>query len=201
MVRVWDDPSPIDLPSDTVDCNWWSVSGIIATGDPSFMPLMNMTMEARDDNGAGIFVFLVKGKAGGEEIGAVAGSNKLAKVEIEVEEASTYIVIGILSNVRVGNEARVIIGTGGDVHGVPNRVLSDELLSEGIKHIPEEVHGGAAREGMEVMTIEVKVSVDDGCDVKSVEIFEDVGKDGCAVVEPGLPCFLLLIVGVDKNSG
>jgi len=56
--------------------------GVIATGDPSLMPLMNMTMEARDYDGACIVVFRIKRKAGGEGVGTMTCSDEFGKVEI-----------------------------------------------------------------------------------------------------------------------
>jgi hypothetical protein len=54
---------------------------------------MNVTMEARDDEGACIVVFGIEGKAGGEGVGSMTGSDEFGKVEIKVEEACTIVVI------------------------------------------------------------------------------------------------------------
>ena len=72
------------------------------------------------------------------------------------------------------------------------------MLSKTVEHIPEEAHYGAAREGAEVMMIEVEVDVDDMFDVRLVEILKEVGEDDCTVVLPGVPCLISCETGEDK---
>jgi len=77
-----------------------------------------------------------------------------------------------------------MIRAGCDIQSISDRVLSDELLSETIEHIPKETHGRAAWDGAEVMTIEVEVGVDDEFDVWVVEILKEIREDDGAIVEP-----------------
>ena len=68
-------------------------------------------------------------------------------VEIKMEEASTVAVDCVLGDVGIGDEALGVIRAGCSDEGIPDGVLTEELLGQALEHVPKEAHVGAAGDG------------------------------------------------------
>lgn len=55
---------------------------VVASVDPSLMPLVDMLVEAGDDEGACLIIFGVEGYAAGKDVGSTTGGDVLSHVEI-----------------------------------------------------------------------------------------------------------------------
>ena len=91
-----------------------------------------------------------------------------------MEEAGTIALDGIFGGVRIGDEAPLMVWASGDHQGIPNRIMTEELLDEAVEHIPEEAHLRTAWYWAIMVMVHGKLCVDGLLDVWKVEIVEDV---------------------------
>jgi hypothetical protein len=82
----------------------------------------------------------------------------------------------------------VVIRMSSNDQGIPDRVLSDELLYEAVEHVAEEAHLWTARYRAIMVVVHGKLSVDSGKNIRLVEVCKYVGKDDSSVSVPSDPC-------------
>ena len=108
-------------------------------------------------------------------------------INIDMEEASIHKEPDELGYVRVTNETPLMIGTSGDLDGIPTWILAYELLNATVKHVTEEAHTRLARDLSEMVLIEIEFKIYGSTDVGSIEIRTEIGNDNVTVSKPRVP--------------
>src|SRR5436305_2253776 len=99
-------------------------------------------MKAGNDDGATIFSFVGEGDAAGELIRSRAILEISREIDVGVEKPGVDFRFGVLGDVRIADEVRPVIGTTGDLHRVPDWILTTELLNQTEEHVSHKSLGG-----------------------------------------------------------
>lgn len=114
--------------------------GDFTTVNKSVVPLVDVVVKSRDDEGAGGFILWVEREAAGDGVAPMAVGNILGKVEIKVKKSSAVTLLDGFGDVGIADEPPVMIGASSDDESIPDGILTEDLLYQGVVHVAEEAH-------------------------------------------------------------